>query len=148
MKYTSIAFIVSFAFSQVAFSEQWLCVVDHATGFSYDKETKKWGETSFTTDQKYLISEATMEKEYHWLITQIGDKSPHYLCEKDFDGGGNLECSAVFGEFKFNKKNGRFLNAGLIGYYGFPGSELSTEIIDEVGDTPALEIGKCSPFET
>ena len=125
-------------FTGVAVGEQYLCVPEHSTGFSYDNVQKEWKNTKFKTDHKYLISERD-GTEYAFYVTRVGDPIALSFCESDFNESGFLSCSGI-GEFHFNKKNGRYLYSYSIGYYNVLSGK------DEGADTPYLEIGKCSPF--
>jgi len=130
-------------FTGVAVAEQYLCVAEHSTGFSYDKATKEWKNTNFKTSTNYLVSKADGTK-YAWQVTEIGKTRPSFRCESDFDEYGYLSCSGIGGDLNFNKKNGRFLHSYLIGYY-IVLPEVN-KLTDEGSDTPFIEIGKCSPF--
>jgi hypothetical protein len=74
----------------------------------------------------------------------MGDDHAMVLCKDDFSESGFLFCQGLGGEFRFNRRNGRFLNVYLLGYFNVvPGTN---KITDESSDTPFMEIGKCSPF--
>ena len=141
VKQITVAFSVWFTLTGVALAEQYLCVVDKAVGFSYDKVTKEWNNTNFNANSKYLISEGDGSlKDAVWQITEVGNSFPSIGCKRDFNDYGILLCSDLISDFRFNKRNGRFLHTYPIGYYNvLPGE-------DEGTDTPSLEIGKCSPF--
>jgi hypothetical protein len=42
----------------VASADQYICVPDKATGFTYNKMTKHWDSTNFNTDMKYVVAPA------------------------------------------------------------------------------------------
>ena len=130
-------------FTGVAVGEQYLCVPEHSTGFSYDNVQKEWKNTNFTADGKYVIAKAD-ETKHAWQVTEIGETSSSFRCESDFTEYGYLRCSGIGGEFNFNKRNGRFLRSYLIGYYTVIPEVNQGK--DEGSDTPLIGIGKCSPF--
>ena len=144
IKQIMVAFSVWFTLTGVAVAEQYLCIAEHSAGFSYDKVTKEWKNSTFKVSSKYLISKADGTKNA-WHITEIGETFPLFRCESDFDEYGYLDCSdSVNSKFYFNKNNGRYLASYPLGYYiVLPGLNKFT---DETSDTPNLEIGKCSPF--
>ena len=123
-------------------AEQYLCVPDKTTGFSFNKVTKKWQYSNFENETKYVISKSNV-KDYVFQVTEVGENSPIARCESDFNNYGILFCSGYY-EFKINKKNGRYLKVYVYGYYNVVLEEGKN--IDEGGDTPHIEIGKCSPF--
>lgn len=127
----------------MAVAEQYLCVAEHSTGFSYNKVTKEWENANFKADEKYVIAKADGTK-HAWQVTEIGKTSPSFRCESDFTEYGYLSCPGIGGDFNFNKKNGRFLFSYLIGYYTVIPEVNQGK--DEGSDTPLIGIGKCSPF--
>jgi len=76
-------------------------------------------------------------------VSLIGRDYVWFGCKEGFDDSGFLRCETEhWGQFKFNKKNGRFLRVFPFGYYYvIPGF-----VTDEMSDTPFIEIGVCSPF--
>jgi hypothetical protein len=141
---TLIAAVAGLAIlSSVARAEQYLCVPDGMTGFSFDKSKKAWVKTNFTVNYKYLIAPAKNGKDT-WAITRVGEKEPFGWCEKDFNDGGFLFCDPMGGEFKFNKLNGRYLAATTLGYYAV-GPDMWAKTDEDSSDVE-MEIGKCSPF--
>ena len=140
MKYGScLAVAISlFCSPVVADAQQYLCVVERAVGFAY--KSNSWENAHFKTENKYIISKGDGKG---YKVTKVGDKNELVSCEKDFNEFGYLFCSGL-PEFKFNKNNGRFLLAYLLGYYNVLPQQ--NKITDENSDTPYLEIGRCSPF--
>jgi len=116
-----------------------------STGFSIDKSTGKWSPTSFVANEKYLVSKSTL-KGYAREVKEIGSNTASIFCKNDFNEYGLLSCSGIQ-EFRMNKNNGRFLTAYLIGYWnGDIKSKEGGFLLREGGDTPNMEIGKCSPL--
>jgi len=141
MKYVILVFLLA---TSTCFAEQYICVADMATGFSYSESTKRWNETNFRTDEnKYIISKSDFGK-YVLKATKIGSDYPLAYCEHTYDEHGYLFCSGLGGEFKMNKGNGRYIKSFTLGYYNVLPSV--NEITDSSSDTPHLEIGKCSPL--
>lgn len=127
----------------------YLCVADKATGMEFDKATKTWDITRFKASGKHVVSQAT-EAELalspaKWLVKEVGDKMPSYTCSEGFSKLGQIYCQG-FGEFKFNRENGRYLRTYTFGYYNdIPGKP--NELFGAEGEnTPLVEIGKCSPI--
>ncbi len=129
----------------IASAEQYLWVTEHATGFSYDKTSKEWKNTNFTPEHKYIIAKSKY-KAYSYQVNELGEDDPASFCKEGFNQYGYLFCQEgyIHTEFRFNKKNGRFLAVSPYGYYNaMPGE---AKVTDETSDTPLIEIGKCSPF--
>lgn len=79
-----------------------------------------------------------------YQVTQVGENEPTFWCKYDFNSYGLLHWQGILGigDFKFNKKNLRFMRAYIVGYINvIPGGTAK-----ESGDTPMIEIGKCSPI--
>jgi hypothetical protein len=134
---------VLFTHPSTASGEQYLCVTEKSSGFSFDARSGSWNSTTFRIEAKYLIARSR-EPGYMFQVTKIGDTYSTANCKEGFNEPGYLFCYGVGGEFKFNKKNGRFLNVHSLGYFNVvPGVNNST---DQSSDTPYIEIGKCSPF--
>ncbi|MGF6814007.1 hypothetical protein OKW33_000813 [Paraburkholderia atlantica] len=83
-----------------------------------------------------------------WEIKELGQATPLMRCPNGFNGN-YLICNDGANDFRMNSHMLRFEKAYLIGYYpdygaipkmpGFPAME-------EGGDTPVIEIGRCSPL--
>jgi hypothetical protein len=50
------------AYASIAHAEQYLCVAEKASGFSYDKLTKIWDNFNISIDVKYLVTESKDSK--------------------------------------------------------------------------------------
>jgi hypothetical protein len=145
MKFTIIILTTTvILFSSYAFGgEQYLCIGDKSTGFKFNKMSKEWEYARFNTAKsKYIISKPK-DGLSAYVVRKVGEDMVIASCAKDFDDLGFLFCESYFGDtFKFNNKNGRYLYGDLAGYYNFlPGISLEEDAL-----TPAIEIGKCSPF--
>jgi len=127
-------------------AESYLCITEHSTGFKYNKNTKEWASVKFKTDSKYIVSRAPNNKlyeDYKWVVQKHGTKSIPIWCEKDFSDNGFISCADIIGmtEFEMNNESLRFHTFYSVGYV------LTQKQIDESadgGDTPNIEIGKCS----
>ncbi len=134
--------LIVFNYSGASAEERYMCFPDFVTGFKYSERTGKWVETSFGTERKYIVSESDDEK-YPLKVTIAGQDSLLCLCG-GFDQYGSLSCYGAGREFKFNKKNKRYLCAYPSGYYNVvPDGVFSS---DEKSDTPYIEIGRCVSF--
>jgi len=137
-----IAEFTMFSFSEVLGEERYICFPDHRTGFKYDASSKNWEQANFKSDHKYIISKSD-DKRFTFEVKETGKNFPTFSCKEGFNEHGYLMCQGI-GEFKFNKKNGRYILTFSVGYYNvLPDTDFST---DEKSDTPYIEIGKCSPF--
>ena len=125
--------------------DSFLCMADKSTGFKYDEHLKIWDHARFRSDIKYIIS-LSPNREFNFVISEVGTKRLRGFCKKGFNEYGMLFCATLTGEFRFNRNNGRFLLTELAGYYSV-GAEGMHEI-DETSDTPLLQIGTCAPFST
>lgn len=126
--------------------ESYLCIADMATGFSYNKTIDKWEIAKFNVDDsKYVVSKSNL-KGYVWEIKKIGDSEPISWCKEDINDGGYLHCEG-FEYFKMNIRNLRFMSVYMIGYINDNIKENNGSFIfKEGGNTPSMQIGKCSPL--
>tara|TARA_R110001583_G_scaffold155072_1_gene306768 strand:+ start:2280 stop:2822 length:543 start_codon:yes stop_codon:yes gene_type:complete len=128
-----------------SFADEYLCSADSAAGMSYVHSKEAWITTDFNVSGKqYLISKfrtATL------AVREVGNNSHQISC---FKGGinpknGFLLCNNPgVGEFRFNAINGRFLMAGLGGYYNVLNDV--NKVTDKNSRSPYIIIGKCSPL--
>lgn len=129
--------------------EQFLCVGEQVSGFSYDKNSKQWGSTRFSNTGKFVISKSTGGKAA-FEITEVGERYPIGACKEGFSSEGILYCELWLGTFRFNKTNGRFMQTHLFGYIEVGQAQIFSErgdvVIDSNANTPYMQIGKCSPF--
>ncbi|HUT72003.1 MAG TPA: hypothetical protein VMW89_15145 [Desulfatiglandales bacterium] len=122
--------------------EKYICVCENSVGFKYNASSRTWENVRFQADNKYIISKSN-EKDCAFKVTGF-DQYTEFTCKGGVDDSGFLYCEAIKeGEFRFNKKNGRFLRTHLLGYI-----EVTPEscLTDEKTLTPFIEIGVCSPF--
>jgi len=147
--------IVCVLLSQVGHAdEKYICTADRATGFKFNSSSKQWEVVNFKNDAKYVISRLIDEKiiskavkmgiTKEFAVTRVGQSIPDAKC-KEFNEYGYLFCEGIL-DFKFNRKNGRYLAAYTIGYIQVGSDIGKKKLVDEDSDTPYIEIGKCSPF--
>lgn len=129
-------------------AEQYLCVAEDVTGFAFDGAD--WKATDFKADQKYIVKltqhyDAVMEKNAPAAVFQLGKQYPWFYCRSDGSQHDTVSCDGMYGNsFIFSQKNGRFIVSSPIGYISSKG--YTDGIRKEGGQTPYMEIGKCSPF--
>ena len=115
---------------------KWLCIADSATGFSYEKG--QWLPRKFNVENEKWILEkridARKNNKSKYFLKKYGKKFIWSSCKK---GNHNwITCKKV-NDFLMNTKTKRYIMTYKGSYaYGR----------DEIGDTPFIEIGKCSPF--
>ena len=126
-----------------AWSDQFLCVPDKMTGFTFDESKNDWTSTTFTTNFKYIIAPTNNGRD-SYTLTKVGENEPEGYCKNGFNESGFLFCETFGGELKFNKSNGRYLMSFTYGYY-IVGTDDTTKT-DKDSGTPMIQIGKCSPF--
>lgn len=131
--------------------EEFLCIPDATTGFTYSNSTKKWTPTIFESDSKYILSK---DDDGNVVFREISNPNIKYICP-DKIGTEVLFCDRPISptpgglpmlsnrSFTFNSKNGRFINTIYEGYFNVGDSYGTT---DENSGEPYIEIGKCSPF--
>jgi hypothetical protein len=125
-------------------NESYLCTGDMATGFHYNKSSKRWEQTNFDT-RKYLVNKSAVHGNA-WEVKEVGESNAIYVSQHDFSFDGKLYCDSLtgtWGEFKMDRNNLRFLRIYSLGYYNGNPKDIDSE---EVGDNPFIEIGKCSPL--
>ena len=122
------------------FAQQYLCVADKLTGFSFDND--RWDYAQFTADdQKYVVSLAEgFNPDENFQVVKLGE-SHVTKCQEGFNESGYLFCEGL-GSFKFNKNNGRYVYSSLFGYFNVLPDV--NGITDENSDDVWVEIGKCS----
>ncbi len=127
-----------------AFAESWLYLTDKSTGFKYDPISRQWNSVDFKTAKERYIIRPGSTKGTVYEVRKFGVENtplPDAWCSEDFAAGTFLHCKGIMGEFKFNRKTGRFLKTYLAGYWTYaPGINATTES----GDTPSIDIGTCS----
>jgi hypothetical protein len=126
----------------------YLCVTELATGFTFDKQAKRW---SIATSPigKYVVSRRQPDEHrwdgalpYEWKVIPVGSKSPEAFCNEDIANEDALVCRGD-SEFRLNKKALRFERALLGGYwaqgFAYPGGQ-------EGDFASTLSMGKCNPM--
>lgn len=129
-----------------AAAETWLCITDMATGFNYNKSTKRWESTDFTVDDEKFIIRRSNREGFAWEIQKFGDQNafPYAVCKDDFNSAGVISCRRFSGLIIFNSKNGRFSRA-FGGSYTAYDRNSSIDIFREEGsDSPVVALGRCS----
>lgn len=140
-----------------ASADGWLCIADQATGFSFHEDTRSWEISKFNVEgRRYIIRhltdderagyEQSMDKngEIHpplkWGFLKVGEQFPEPCFIDKLDEYNNLICgfTPTVQQLWFNQKTLRFQHVYLAGYVS-PGKV-------EGGDTPSIDIGKCSPM--
>ena len=135
----TFVFITSFAFAD----EQYLCTADKASGFYFYKAAKSWQSTKFKADSKYTISKPEGSK-WAFVVRKVKNFSPIATCKDGFDEAGLLFCKGTGYDFRFNRNNGRYLAAYLLGYFNVLSG--TNDKADATSETPFIEIGTCSPI--
>ena len=144
MKTFRYALLATLCWPAMVLAQQYVCVPDAMTGFSYNPATKQWTTTRFNTDFKYVLSPAKNGRDA-FVLTKVGEREAEGYCRNAFNEAGFLFCSSITsGEFKFNRRNGRYLMVFQEGYY-LVGKGMWAAT-DEDSGTPAMQIGKCTPF--
>ena len=132
--FISIFLILLFPMTAFAEEKEHLCTAEQCTGFRFTKGNKKWEQSFFKSDQKFIFAKKKDSGVY--TLTRPGDSN--LLCSgmkpENKDGVFNLKCNV--GEFFLNPQNNRFIYTYIGGYISG---------IDEEGDDSFIMIGKCSP---
>jgi hypothetical protein len=128
-----------------------LCIVEQATGFSFDKQSKSWNRTTFAAGEKYVLKRVengtldgvnqTIHGGPHaaWGVWKFGESLfGTEFCDADVNNS-YLWCRGIESIFNVNLKSGRFLRTYAGAYVSDP-----SEFPDEHADTPVIEIGKCT----
>lgn len=88
-----------------------------------------------------------MNKDFAWEVKEVGKKAANIFCKEDFNGIGSLFCGGLGTQFRFNNGSLRFMNTYVIGYWSDANPKDKSEFMgEEGGNTPGIEIGKCSPL--
>lgn len=125
-----------------ASAESWLCIPDMATGFTFDAEAKRWRQTNFNVEGvKYLISKPEFAP-YAYTVTEFGKKQSIFdpTCKNGPNEVGVMACTGLVTDFKFSEKNLRYIRTTTLGY----AEPYTTGVHEEGGNTPNMEIGRCS----
>lgn len=143
MKLTILIILLALS-APVLAADVYLCKSEHATGFSFNKKTKKWSSAKFETGIKYTIKK-TGKKSPRWEVYKFGRKKPVMDCKNSFNKSGHLLCDNLAYDFKLSIDNLRFLHIYKLGYWS-DDLEASKGLFQEGGDTPHMIIGRCEPL--
>ena len=129
---------LTFAIIQSALAQSsFLCISDASTGFGYDQATRKWVAKRFNVDDhKFLLN----KKDGSWQWTKFGETYVTGKCSGDFNSNGFLDCEGFGEEIRLNKQTLRFQSIYNVGYV------VAGLVKDDNGNTPYIEIGRCSPM--
>ena len=141
MKHTAWIAIGLLVAGPAAAQEAYLCIVDAAAGMAFDKDRGSWVAATFKPGERYILRKVPAEEWKvggQWVLSNFGETFPLAVCDKDASEAATIECSGLE-TLLFSKKTLRF----QLYYQGLyvnpePGHA-------EGGDTPSIEIGKCSP---
>jgi hypothetical protein len=118
-------------------AQTYLCIADMATGFRFDKPTKRWVTTQFdVSDDKYVLT----QKDDEWTWTKIGTEFVDCRQKKGFNSIGAFGCEfGTYSTLLMNRNTLRFQITAPWLYVG-PFGEESVE----GANTPYIEIGRCT----
>lgn len=126
--------------AQGAGAQQWLCVTEQATGYSYSADRKRWEVARFDISSlKYIVKRADpLNASYGavWIFVRVGDTHASSFCGKDFFAD-QISCD-VNSYAQFNSKTLRFQRIYASGFVSGEG--------ETTPETPIYEIGRCSPL--
>ena len=147
------------ASTAIAEDKSYICVPDKSTGFKFNKPSKEWETTTFNVDDDKYLVRPTKDGDLGFLIKGtkygvwvIGEDYAKAGCDEGFSDYLWLNCDLLGGEFTMNAKTKRFM---FVFKGGYMGATLDTKSVgddewelvskpDNGGDTPYIEIGKCS----
>ena len=156
------------AFSSAASAQEneiYLCLAEKATGFKFQEITKKWEETSFIADGKFLIIRRApisdnkpliygdFYTESEWIIKEFGEDSPIMEC-KSFPGENvELDCKSGTYWMSFYQGSMKF-TLFYMGSYYFTNDDLMPPdlgdgaigqfMVQRLTATPLVMIGTCT----
>ena len=118
--------------------DSYLCIGEHATGFSFNEKNKTWIAGGFK-EGKWILKKSA-DPNYKWEVYRFGENFPESVCEQDFNESGNIMCEGI-AQFRMNKERLRFLYIYPFGYWS---DNNKVNMLKEGKNTPFMEIGKCS----
>ena len=134
---TVLAVLWVLASASVYAEERYMCVPDQAAGFSFDQNSSRWKSVNLQAEkERYIISGETLT-DSSLSIVSAGANYDECRSDKGFSNTNEAYFECIFGEFIFNKNTGRFLRTYTAGYI---------DGLDNNQNTPAILIGRCSPF--
>lgn len=129
--------------------DEYLCIAEKSTGFTYNSTASEWETASFNVNNnKYIVSRSDKTDfiKSEWDVKRIGLNYATFYCPSDFDTFGYLNCE-LMGTFTMNRNNLRYL---LVFPFGYVSDNIKDAegavLIDEGESRPFIEIGKCNPF--
>jgi hypothetical protein len=138
--------LVLFMLPGAVLAEQYLCVGELSAGFILDKSMKKWKQTHFYPNRKYIVAPSATDTYKYTVKAVYSDFSPVVgYCEKDFSVKGHLYCDDGADSFVMNNTNGRFIYASELDGYTHTYQTPTSDDGPNTG-TPNMTIGKCSKF--
>lgn len=151
----ALVFVVLASPAMAAGADDYLCIADMATGFKFDPTTKQWRVAQFDVSRNRYIVKLT-EKGPTW--NEFSSPLPPMQCTA-FNESGFTSCSlGGIEEINFNRMNLRFQLVYLSGWVNSdlpPPASLKnsstltglwTALTGKSGNTPLVEIGRCSPL--
>jgi len=111
-----IASVLLLPLSAFAAETGFICIADAATGFTYEKSTNTWRDSSFKADGKYVLTKS-QQSGIRWHVKQVGSDFPIAFCDSDFTETGAISCRGILHDFRMNKNNRRFLLVYPVGYW-------------------------------
>ncbi|MCY1427557.1 hypothetical protein D9M71_434070 [compost metagenome] len=125
MKKVVFATLISLFWSNLLLAkpnENYLCIPNYSTGYTFDKNSKTWSPTNFsTTNTKYMLS--ISEGKGSWKI--FGTSDFISACEVA-PNTAYVACNGL-SKVHFNKNNLRFISSYQIGYVDSNESALGAE---------------------
>ena len=146
-------------------NEIYLCLAEKTTGFKFQETTKKWEETSFIADSKFLIirrapisdSNPLIYGDYYieseWVIKEFGIDNPIMACKSSLGEIVDLDCKSGSYWMAFYKGSMKF-TLFYMGSYYFSNDDLMPPDLGDgaIGQfttmaptgTPLVMIGTCT----
>lgn len=146
MKGTIGFFLVLLVSAPAWAADTYLCITEKGAGLSYNKTTKEYQTTTFTTGKKYLLKKSK-RKDAYWEVSEFGKRQLSvgtYRCDKPkYKEQIELFCESSFSKFKFNKNNLRFIMTDNSGYT-LVGETFGNSTIKDGENDIVIKIGRCS----
>ncbi len=137
--------------------KSYLCIADKSTGFTFNESTASWDQTNFRVDDnKYLVRPAKPDDDlvfasretFVYGVWRLGEDKVMIECDHAPNEYHWLRCNRSSESFTLNTKSNRFMltfrGSYLVSTFTPGVADSSGE--DRGGDTPFIEIGKCSPL--
>lgn len=112
-----------------------LCIAEQSIGFSYNEARDKWEAALFdVSDDKYTFRKS---QDGTYQFVEFGERYPLVRCS-GINAYGFGICSDSLHDLTINVKSLRYQLIYPVGYAVAPSR------VDQPGDTPSIEIGKCT----